>query len=309
MTAMRAKSTALLVTILATIGCGERHDGSVNHNALLAGYERGAIRAEQGQVIATSLDHRHVTSQLAETPPTRQTPSPADQESHDVAEVASKRRDISRQITSLSSVNVEEKKELFVLKAINQKLCERLHRLRTECGASVRLMPDGSEKILACIGNTEEGAKTTQNFSVVVRGAGSSEFKLIADTYESTPFREGTSELTWKTEFNTDIHSPRLMDIISLKLKSLSGPVPLLANFDFELLVNGQKVVTKSEILTPENGDPTFFQVRTLHFLTLRRSDTCRVSAAEIAQIKEQAKASAEQTSATSATKETGMTP
>lgn len=177
--------------------------------------------------------------------------------------------------------------ELAILSEVNRRMCDRLQLLREECRPAARLMADPFEKNLRCAQTSENDTGVrVANFSVNIASAPGVQFQLVADNqYFSNVLKEGLSSVTWNSDLGYGIRAPRFYEIRNLRLKAVSGSLPALDTFTFELLVNDKPIVSRANLVP--SADPTYFNIRTDGFLTERQSSACRVAVAEIENIQE----------------------
>lgn len=194
-------------------------------------------------------------------------------------------QELEKTYDSLALKAFQDGREMQFLERYNQKMCERIQKLRDTCLPSVRVLPDAFEKKLAC--KSSDGVELSKmfHFQVHLTAPENVVFRIIADnTYESNDFESGESAITWATAANTNIASPRLYDFRNMKLKVVGGARPALTELQFELRINDRTVLSTANLV--DNGDATSFSIRTEGFLPMRRSNACRVSAAELEEIR-----------------------
>lgn len=275
----KIKSAFLALTYLAfATGCGD--------SSAPTPQSAGSKSADKSKGVSNVAAHTPAQKSADSKTPTTDTVA-------DLTSVLEKKFKLESTQKQLSVRDQDEEKELFVLQKVNFKLCERLQKLRSECAVAQRLFTDGNQKVLACVSNIVNPTEAPVVFQVTVSGAAGSQLKLEAEnSYETNAFTDGTTALTWKTQFNTDVASPRLMEVTNLKVRAVSGPLPPLASLSISLIVAGQPVLNKTELAaSSEAGTHSF---KTTPFLTLRRAENCRVTNEEISKTKETARKEAD---------------
>lgn len=177
-----------------------------------------------------------------------------------------------------------------LVRNINQALCERVQRLRSECVPAARLIADANEQLLGCVTNATDGAFNIFRYKVSATGL-TGQYKLIGDTaFESSTFGDGQTDITWTTGGASNLTAPRIADLTSLRLKVVSGTLPALGSFSFELKVN-DKVIFNAADLTREGSDVTFYLFGLNKFVEVLKSPSCRLASDELINIEAAARA------------------
>ena len=173
--------------------------------------------------------------------------------------------------------------QLALVQQVNNKFCQRLFQYRNECGPAARLLPDPTEKVFGCVSNVDNPLHLTPQFTVKVAGS-AAQFKLVADqNIESSPFFGGqTTVLTWNADASKDKQSPRISDLINLKLKQLSGTLTPLADLDFEFKMGSAVVFNKADLFAIPDSLSSY-RLNVLALSEDQRSPACRVPDSELA--------------------------
>lgn len=198
-------------------------------------------------------------------------------------------QDLQTELQARSQEDSSSKEEYAILTSINQAFCERLNKLRTECVAAARIMPSSSDRALACDGNFDAVSKK-HNISVTFKG-GRGKWVLIAnDTFQSSPFGSGTSDITFSSTGNDDVKAPQLKEISKLYIRSMDGAVNAGTRYTFSLSVDGVVLLQGGLLPLPDSGSDNTLLVSVSDIQMMAMSNTCRVSPSELTGIKEQVK-------------------
>ncbi|MEZ4742491.1 MAG: hypothetical protein R3B45_08595 [Bdellovibrionota bacterium] len=192
-------------------------------------------------------------------------------------------------ISQLISRDQAEAKELVILKQVNKDLCDRLQKLRTDCSASSRIIPDGSEKILGCSGAYSENINIEKQIKVNIDTEGS--FYLLANkNFKSSEFSTGNSAIKFVPFGENTTRAPRFIELTSLRLVPVNGESPALESLGFELSINENTVFDNSHLVwSQENG---YFKIDPNHLFEIKKSPTCTVTIADIQEIRNRVLAS-----------------
>ena len=190
-------------------------------------------------------------------------------------------------VGQLSSRDAAETRELGLLQAMNQDLCDRLQRLRTECSATVRLLADGSEKVLGCQGKFADNTSVANKIQVKLAAAGS--FVLLGNkTYGTKPFGAGDNVVQFSSTGDASARPPRFLDLSSLRIASADGvAMPALTGMGFELVVNESTVFTNQDLVSAEDPASKYYRINPANILALQKLPACTVEIAEIQDIRD----------------------
>lgn len=211
-----------------------------------------------------------------------------------------KRTNLESGVQSLdtkSSVSPEEmKKELVYLRAINDKLCKRVQKQRSECAGSVTLISETSRDIMNCITGFKEGAKLEDSFELdfTMNGASGSKVMLKANSGQFTT--QPVLGLAQKVQFTTvrsqAVKSPKLYDLIELLIvpetDSTKLKVESVANFQFK--VNGITVLNKEDFRGATLADANYLTLDMKKILALQSDAKCKIPVTEIDTISQEAR-------------------
>lgn len=185
----------------------------------------------------------------------------------------------------------DDRLELKSLQVLNQKLCQRLAKLRSECAPAIRLVPETNGG-LSCFGNTENGTPSLPKYTVLLTGGESRSFFLQANgqQYYSTDFPSDVeTEITWATRFDANKQSPRLLNLTDMRLRARDGK-DIPPTVRMELRLNGTALATQ---LVAQETSAQFFHVSLNEIRAFQDSAQCKVSPTELATLREEAKAEA----------------
>jgi hypothetical protein len=195
-------------------------------------------------------------------------------------------------IAQMQSRDQAEARELQLLQAMNVDLCDRLQRLRTECVSSIRLIPDGSEKILGCTGQFADNGTVANKIHVNVSAPGN--YVLQADkTFASRAFTSGGSDIVFESIGDKTAKSPRFLDLSSLRIASATGELmPPKASVGFELSVNETVIFKNTDLVEADDKSNKYYKVNPEVILAIQKSPACKVTVDEIQAIRDKVTAS-----------------
>lgn len=198
--------------------------------------------------------------------------------------------------TDLESRNTSERNEMKKLYAINRDLCKRLQSMRSQCVASVRLVPDGREKMLACEGTRSEAGLIKRTLKVSINVPG--QYQLIANkNIISETFSQGDTEITFD---GLEGYSSRIIDIAEWRLVKLDeGDIasPKQPNseepnpsFGFKFVVGEEEIFNTRHLEFSNSDDKSFLRISAIQIAEHRKEEKCNVETLEINKIKREAK-------------------
>jgi hypothetical protein len=180
----------------------------------------------------------------------------------------------------LAARDAAEAAELANLKEANQKLCQRLQQVRSECAATYRLIPTESDKTLVCVLGNETKSLAVGEFEINFSADGR-RYRLLADNnWESNPFGNGTTKITWKPRLESSTEAPRMIEVTNLILKPEDGGrVGSVGNM--ELRASGNVVVRTGDLRSAQESQG-YYVVSLNRVLDIRKSSKCTLSQDEI---------------------------
>jgi hypothetical protein len=180
----------------------------------------------------------------------------------------------------LAARDAAEAVELANLKEANQKLCERLQKVRSECAATYRLIPTESDKTLACTLGNETKSLAVGEFEISFDADGR-QYRLLADNnWESSPFGNGTTKITWKPRLESSTEAPRMLEVTSLILKpDDGGRVGSVGGM--ALRAGGFHVVGNGDLRSAQESQG-YYVVSLQGILDIRKSSRCTLSQDEV---------------------------
>lgn len=192
-------------------------------------------------------------------------------------------------VIQLINRDENEKKELALLQNMNKELCGKLQDVRTSCPGIIRLIPDGTEKVLACDGTYSENIKINNKIEVLGFSAGGGEFNLSSENFTSSSIVNGDQEISFRTIGNKSQRAPRFFDLASLKIsRKDKAPMPAMESMQFEIRVN-EKPLIDSSALRVANGQNNNLSYRLdlKAIQDLKESDACSVTLKDIQNIRD----------------------
>jgi hypothetical protein len=195
--------------------------------------------------------------------------------------------DLQNFVGQLQSRDQAETQELGLLQAMNRDLCDRLQRLRTECAASIRLLADGSEKILGCQGNFADNTSVINKIEVRLAAAGS--FILVGNkTFGTKPFGAGANQVVFASTGDATARPPRFMDLSSLRIASAAGAaMPAMESMGFELVLNESSIFTNKDLVAADDAGGKYYRINPANILDIQKQPACTVEIAEIQSIRD----------------------
>lgn len=206
-----------------------------------------------------------------------------------IADELDRQHEMQEEAAKLKARVRESERELRALQLLNQRFCQRLDQLRTECAPIERLIPETVS--LGCAANTEDDPteKSVSPYRVTLEGGEvGRRFFLQANgqTFISSEFVSGeAADLAWTSHFDANRRAPRILNLTDMRLRVRDGAeVPAADDLRFELSVNGQVVATR--LVGSASGT---INVDLGGIRSSQNSPACKVAQTELARIRQQA--------------------
>ena len=204
-----------------------------------------------------------------------------------------------------ASLNQSEKAALFgaelkLLEAWNAKLCEKVNETRVKCPAAYPLIPNKSGNVLACNpsagGATIEGkfslkANANHNGRSIPISLWANDGKFTTNAVSGG----GHNSIEWKQANMSASMVPRLVDLVSMKLRDQEGVTAGSFTFDkiqdFELQLNGKTILTRNDLTDSADGGVA---VKAQKLTELKNNSGCKIEEGLTDSLREKAKAEVE---------------
>lgn len=191
--------------------------------------------------------------------------------------------------------NQNEQTELKLIKAINEKLCETLENKRTMCAALKRISFYPSSEVLQCAASENQESRGLKIEVTIPENKDGSFILLANDTYMSSEFGPGKSEVTF-SDNTGDLMSPQFIKIYKLKIRlsnKFRGVMPDTSGFFIKIEVDGQELLHELVQANKESSDrslQTEYDISIKDIIDLRTSESCMINDRIIEEIKQKAK-------------------
>ena len=184
-----------------------------------------------------------------------------------------------------------EDEQYDLLVAMNKALCERLNEVRSSCPASARLASSGLTRTLNCDGTLAKNAAASGQISVTLPSGLKGKYMLLAnDTFQSTTFSGGTSDIRFRSVAGGDDLAPKFLSVYKLVIRSAEGrALPDRESVSVQMRVNGHELLFSKSF---KSEDPKFaaerseYKLDVSQIISLRESSRCKTTKASINNLK-----------------------
>lgn len=213
-----------------------------------------------------------------------------------------------------ASQNLADQNALELFVAQNAALCEKLETIRSQCVTSRRLQATGTERQYQCTtGDIQKEKVKEPTIEVVLKSMNEGNFYLIASAvdgsgkpapdYQSTPFGLGKTAIKFSPRTNFEGMAPEFGEIykISLRPYGEDATLPAREEMSIEIWVDGKKLLSSgladSDDTEMRDGKREYI-VSVASLVSLRYSDSCRMSLFDLNSLKDSIRQTVEETQA-----------
>jgi hypothetical protein len=189
--------------------------------------------------------------------------------------------------------NTTQNQQLQINTALVSGFCEQITKLDNSCVPRTSVVYNAYTRNVNCSGQTINEATPEPTIQITIPGQSIGSFILVANSqpaYVSTPFKSGTTTITFSQQAGKEVASPTFGQLSNLYITSVpvdgsNPPLPPLANFaNLSITINGTLLLkTSAAKYNDASYATTRYNIPLDPITTLQTSSSCLMTASDVA--------------------------